>query len=334
MSAKKQVFSRLNNLRVADTATHEVKIGEVHLSEPKGVLTINMIRRKNLSFEADFLGTAVIVDGNEVWSFKKTDFDGMALMALAQDEIVIAFIKRGCREVSSVLPVSSFLKKEPDDILTLLEMKKAAAEYLGRPFEISSTELMVQKRVIEMRQHQEEEAAAAKKEARRQEREVKINEIVSRPTIDGTTIDGFKRFGHPCVGDEWKVLRHKTLVMLVESYDQDSGECGKILSSFKVVRKPGKPAEQGNPAKIVSENAPGTQKMPTVIRKVMFEKDGSFFDARVYLDMAAIRRAREMGLNGGTYVIPEDTMVNGRATIFSVRAEEIVTVGNRVVMSV
>lgn len=326
-------FAGFSLVRIADTTTHEVEIGKVTMGG--NTFVVELVRKAGLHFQGSFLLAKVFDAAGDVelWSFKSSGFDGLGLLAQAGDEPVVALCKNGRNgDVQNIVPFSSFTEHRPISIERKLALKRAAAEFLGRKYDLTKVEASVHQKVIDAARAAEEAKRAADVAARQEARQALRMRVASRGKITVFTADGQKRYGYPVTDAEWPSLSKGTFVVLCDSYNQTALQHGKVIESFQVVKEHGKKAEKAYPAR-VSLDLPrlaslATAELPKPVDTIAVETDDGAFEVAVYATMDDIRAARAGGLNSGTYVAARDRQTaDGRFEVLSVRTDGIVTVG-------
>lgn len=334
MNTGRFTFPGFVPVRQADTSTHEVEIGKINLNDE--VFIVHMIRKSGLSFEGSFLA-AKIFDHTEktcMWQFPKDSFVGLGLLAQAGSEIVVALVGNGREgKVEEIIPLSSITSHRPTNIRRRIELKRLAADYLGRNYNLSLSERAIVKHDGTRRQEEERAKREREYETRQKAREELITRIMGRGQVEAYTSDGRKRFGLPVLSSEWPSLSHNTYVVLVESYDEASCEMGNPIEAFQIVKEKGQNPKKGSPAPVTWEKPTDVVRTttisgPTPICSVIIEtENGDAFEVAVYATMDDIRKARAGGLNSGTYVAARDKKVGERYEVFSVRKEGVSTIG-------
>jgi hypothetical protein len=295
-----------------------------------------MIRKAGLSFEGNFLVAQVFdrTESNLLWEFPKHSFHGLGLLAQAGDEVVVALVGKGRDgRIEAVVPFSSIAEQQPVNLRRKIELKRLAAEYLGKGYSLTDTEHKVIKRDSERRREEEQAERERQHEARQQARIELIDRVMGRGRVEAYTSDGRKRYGLPVVGEEWQSLPNGTYVVLVESYNDETGEMGDPIEAFQIVREKGKNPKKGFPASVTWEQpAESTRavaaKLPQPVGTMVIETEGGdAFEVAVYATMDDIRKARESGLNIGSYVAARDRKVGERYEVFCGRAKNVETLG-------
>lgn len=322
-------FPGFSLVRLADTWTHEVEVGRVTMGDE--VFIVHMIRKRGLLLPngGDFL-LAKVFDGGEknlLWQFPKGSFDGFGLLAKAGDETVVALVRKGRGgAVEEVIPFSTLLHS-PVELHRKVRLKMQAAEFLGRDYVLSTAERIIIERDDERRKEEdrrrEEEKRAARQsafEARRRAREELTSRVQARSRLEVFTADGQRRSGFPVTGTEWLSLPDGTFVVLVESYDEETGEVGTPIEAFRTVKKEGKNPAKGSSAPVLLKRPERAVKpVLAVVKTIVIETADGAFEVAVYATMENIRRAREAGLNSGALVTAEDRAhSDGRFEVFSV----------------
>lgn len=334
MSVERVTFPGFVPVRQADTETHEVEIGRI--TQGDAVFIVHMIRRRKLPFEADFL-VAKVLDASEqvcYWRFQDENFSGVGVLARADEEIVIALVGKGrAGMVEKIVPFSTIDSSYPMDIRRRIALKREAAEYLGRDFWLTQNESKVAKRDADLLKEAHRRAAEEKREARERARSELRAKIPQRGQVTAYTSDGRKRYGFPVTDHEWPSLSKGTNVVLVEDYDETTGDMGAAREAFQIVKERGKNPKKGDRTAVSWENPVSedvtSKDVPEPVGEAVIETDaGEVFEVAVYATMEDVRTARASGLNSGAHVTAEDKRhPDGRFEVFSVHAEGVDTLG-------
>jgi hypothetical protein len=344
--------------KAKDTETHEVEVGTI--DEGGTVFVLEMLR--NIFYSRLSFMVAKISDpqGKKLWQFTDENFDGLGLLAKAGEATVIALVDRGSRGlVERVIPLASLISGEKPDVRQGIVLKNAAADFLGRPVRFSREELIVMrydercqeeadrarieteveaKRMEKNRQRMEREAAAAaqaqaaaeRDAAKKAAREERIEKLCARAVVYAYTSDGHKHWGIPVLESEWPSLPSAKRAILVDSFNEQTGEAGKSLQAFMVVKEPGRNPYKRflvtvfSEAPVPQENAPA---MPKPVRTILIDEKGQVRKVDVYPSTDAVRLARSRGLNGGSYVTVDKTDKHGRHDVFRAYKDRMETVG-------
>lgn len=335
-------FPGFSLLRQEDTDTHEVEIGQITVNDE--VLVVHMLRKKGLPFKADFL-VSKVTSGDEksmIWSFSQHRLifpvNGPAVLALSSDgEIIIAFIRSGRNgPVEEVLSIAERLAGVPLDIGQVIKLKIDAAAHLDRKYTLTKAEQTLRRHQSAQKREKEEEKRREAFERKRKARMELTARVKKRPKLHVFTNDGQHRQGLPVIDDEWRSLPPGTLVVLVESYDEEERTAGEPIEAFKVVKENGKAPKKGFPMAVSAEGstpADGcvrvTTSLPMPVDTILIDLgDSGVFDVAVYLSMEEVRRVRSAGLNGGSYVTAREKRgEDGRYEVYSVSKENIDTIG-------
>ena len=338
-------FEGFTQLRDESTSTHDVVVGTLKTGEE--VFMLHLVRNATLPFKAEFLLVEVWdrTEKKRLWRFKDIDFSGNCFLVQTDLGIAIALVGRGKQgEVERVIPFKDFSSHQPTDLRKLIGLKKAAAKALDRRYQLTETE----QRLVKIDQARDEELRKKRKEAleaerqaekaaalkKRAAREARVAALKARPRVEVFAEGGKVCHGTPVTETEWQSLPHGTYVVLVQSYDDESGECGEAFEFFWIQKNGGRPRkERLTPVSFnrSTDKASGI-KLPEPVRTVLIERDGNVFEAKVFETIEVVRQAVKIGLNGGTYVTSEDRVDADKAEIFSATSEGLKTVGNLTVL--
>ncbi len=316
-----------------DSSTHQVEVGTLEYGGATFALT--MIRNKlfeHLSFLPSRINSE---DGTLLWDFKNEQWNGPGMLAMANDQPVIALVTRGkFGSVERVIPLSQVAGQRPD-LRTLIQLKRSAAQFLGRSAIFSDAEQAVMK-ADDQRQRDERlavaeaqaQARAAAAEARAAAKEELVRKLLARGRITGYTAEGRSRHGIPVLDAEWPRLSNGVHVIVVSSVDDTTGAIGNYLEAFQVIKQNSRNPTKGAAA-VVTKVRPVTQ--PIVqsvkpVRTVAIDTEGGAFPVQLFDSMDDIRTARADGLNGGTFVAV-DTQ-DSKIQVYAVYHDRIDTVGN------
>lgn len=315
-------------METQDTDTKLVETGVVRDGDYSFVLT--MVRPTYVAPTTPFLVKEIgDLQGNQLWTFEETTKgpEEFCNMAKAGEHPVIAVVRRGPKgAVVRVIPLVNFVGVR-FDVATMIGLKRTAAQFLGRDFELTKPEQTVG-RILAERQRQAEEARQAEARKRAdEEREARVRRILAREPVE---IKG-GRWGIPVLEAEWQSLPHGTFVVLVDSFNEATEGCGLVLETFRVVKERGRNPVKGNPV-IVSTQAPAAKSVvqPEKVKPIgiaLIEIEPSRFEeVPLYASQETLRRAREQGLNSGSYagVLPNGTK---KVTVVAVHHDKVDTIG-------
>lgn len=327
MNTARFAFPNFTITRFFETANHENVVGKLKLGE--NVFTIHLFRRIGLPDKAYFLVSKIYDRTGHafLWEFPAV-FEGIGVLSQADSEPVVALIEHGSRNVSSIVTISSFCASRPMSMQRKIELKRLAAKYLDCGYTLSDTERTVAQLDFKKQQEQLVAEESTKKTDQEQRRKERLERLEGRPSIKAFTRNGNgSRFGTPVVGEEWHSLPHGINVILVESYDDKTGEHGPVIEAFRVAKNGGRPPEKDYPTMVTQERPkPVGANIPKPLGVILVELGGETHDVLVYGTMDEIRTARAAGLNHGTYVASNDTKSGDRFQIYSVHASNIETI--------
>jgi len=278
-------------------------------------VTVHLIRSKaTLERYPDtkFLISKVFGDDGLIWQFAGAKFKGIGFLAMAGNEVVVALVEKKTNgKVLDVVSLSAIIEHKQLDVSSKIRMKRLAAKFLGLDFSLSD----IEKKVSKIKFDQEKEKETKVRAERRHARDAKRRRIMSRKEVKGFTADGAPRHGIPVVGDEWQSLPGGKLVILVEEYDEEDNKAGELIEAFYVDRdsnppKKGKPASVSREAKKTSVSGSGAV-MPAHLKTALIDTENGMFEVMVFKTKNDIKAARAAGLNSGTYVTSEESVVEG-----------------------
>ncbi|MEK9154872.1 MAG: hypothetical protein AAB596_02290 [Patescibacteria group bacterium] len=339
MSNQSITGSTLRVMEVKLNGACEVMLAKINF---KGVeYSIEKVRSVKAPEGAIFLLAKVMAgepEGEKVlWQFKDEEFTGFAYLEEAGGIPVICLVSYA-KKLKRIIPLEdlSSLRRvkvagemqviTSRNIAEVIKLKALAAKKLKLEPEFTEAEKAISRVLLDREKEKEEQ----KRKDRIKEKEERIQRILSRPQVFGYDQSGFKKYGHPVMGDEWCSLPEGTFVVLVESYNNETNECGELIEAFAVSKKNGKP-EKKNASNVQKEPVcPRTNKLtaPEAIRIAFFEIEGRLEQIAVYKDIEDVRMARQSGLNGGALVATDNPDEQGRYQIFAVGCKEIETKGH------
>ena len=163
--------------------------------------------------------------------------------------------------------------------------------------------------------------------AKEQERKDKANaarelskQIMNRSNI--TVYSGEKKiYGHPATENEWKVCQIDTPIILVSSYDADSGSCGDLLEAFFVNKGKGGKKEKGNPQSSLQWEKPIDQS--GISQLVLTPVHATVGARRLPFDMvdsAGLETLQQLGVNSGTQVVLNEPDADGLYPLYTLKS--------------
>lgn len=309
------------------TDMHRFETGTVTAGE--AVFTVHLLRAVNFEKgrEFPFLVSKIEHGGKIVWDYKscgRSEYYGR--LAWANDELVVTFIKKGASgRVVDVTALADVIAHTQTSLDRKIKLKRAAADFLSRGVEYSSLE----QKVIDLvaKRQREEDAVRREQEqmARLAEKVQRRAAIIARKKVRAFSSSGQPYSGIPVVGDEWHSLPSGTWVILVESYGDDD-DVGNPIEAFVVDKAPGGKANKGKRVFVGATQGEGRQlETVKVIKTVLVEGGGDFYEVQIFRSMNDIKTARAQGLNGGTRVAVESA--TDQITVLSVTNGGIKTEG-------
>ncbi|PIR58121.1 MAG: hypothetical protein COU71_00420 [Parcubacteria group bacterium CG10_big_fil_rev_8_21_14_0_10_38_31] len=277
------------------------------LVEIKGVkYAIDLIRSLKAE-EGKFLAGSIRADDREIWHFKKAGYNGICTVTEVGDEVVLCFISYG-NQLEGVVPLDCLfdLKTIGGEMVTAMDIRKAillkrrVAKEIGAVAKLSPNEEKASA-YLSAKQREKENNERLEKSRLKEERR---DEIMSRIAISAYTETGAGRFGRPVVGEEWQCLHSGVYVILVESYNKETKECGPAMEAFAVKKGKGGRIEKENISKV--KDGPPALANVKAKRVVIVDVDGSIKQVLVYNTIGEIQLAQKAGLNGGSVVTSED----------------------------
>lgn len=291
--------------------THEVMLGLATISGVR--YAVDFVRSLETK-KGKFLTGSIRADGKEIWSFKNARYNnarysGICVVTEISDKVVLCFLSHS-NMLEWVVPIEHLRESQmidgemitSVDIKEVINLKYLAAREIGVVAKLSPLEEKVSTFLCRKQRDKEN----AEKIEKRRLKEEKRNEIMSRETISAYTDTGSGRFGKPVTTNEWHCLPNGTRVILVESFNQETGKYGPVLEAFIARKNKGGRTEKENVSKVRDER-------PAPVERVMARRfitvemdDGSIRQVPVYSTMGEIQLAQKAGLNGGSLVTSED----------------------------
>lgn len=313
-------------VRRDETPTHEVEVGKIRVGATD--LYFTMLRNHGLPEGVGFAVAEIASRSAIVWRFKQEGYVGVGTLALAGDEVIIALYQSGPKgKVQRIIPVSKFVGGVTYDVLHMLQLKKSAAEFLGREYELTPSEAKVSKVLLDRQRAKEEEDRRIEAEKRAAAREELVKRVLGRGKIECYLGNGRKAMGIPVLGNEWPSLPNGTIVVLASSFDGE-GHPINPTELFTVQKEPGK-----NPIKSrIAQISTAPQEVQRVARvkpvdTALVERDGQFYELFVYQSLEQIAQARAQGLNGGSLVCVGPVQPGGSVIAYRACADKMETLG-------
>lgn len=218
-------------------------------------------------------------------------------------------------------------------ILQVVELKQLLAEDLGVEPRFTPNEASIVKRLREQQQAEVRARRLAEVAARQVARDVQVREqaakvtaILARKPIAGFTVEGQRLTGVPVTNAEYEMLPHGKFVILVASYDLETGACGDVIEHFSVRKSGGGRVDKDNPRLISKANPAERQATAKMEAKLLFEIGSDFVEVGLYrrADIDALHAA---GLNSATKVGLYPIRPDGAVTIYEVTKKGVREIG-------
>ena len=276
-----------------------IKVGEEYF-------TVNLIRSYTAPEDARWLiGSIARPNGDHVWGFRddtrvQAGFSGFVYPVDHEGTTCLVFQSKGAEpKVVHVVPLVDLLQKqEPQRPLTeVIDWKRGVANQLSLDVQYTPNEQLVVKHLAEQRR----QAAAAEREAQWQrklaERKAKIDEMLAREQLTVVS-NGRQITAIWVVGDEWKVLPPKTIVIAGSFHDDDKFYPEE---TFQVFKERGKEAQKRHRATVGIDRSLASSgeelPEPTATKVVML--DGTPYEVPTFASRDDLERHRTAGLNSG-----------------------------------
>lgn len=313
------------------TDKFDISIGTLTVGDD--VFVVHMLKSQNPGNRGDYLVSVVYdKEGAVVWRFQKRYKGFSAFLAEADKDVVVALVTKGKVDiVREVFSLTSLLgNSDPIGLVDLAQLKKLASTFLKCDHSLSEGEQSAEKRMRERRENERKEKLRQQYMERTIQREKDVARITGRCSVSGYTSDGQHRHGTPVVEQEWRSLKDGTFVVLVDSYDDEINECGKLLESFCVRKTPGKNGSQKISCATISAEQPVAFKekerdsLPTSVGFFVVSIKDEDFEVLVFKSKKELSRVR------GSYVIAQDDVpdTKGKVNIYRVDGDgNLVTIG-------
>ncbi|MCR4284368.1 MAG: hypothetical protein NUV64_03615 [Parcubacteria group bacterium] len=285
---------------------YEVALGLVTIDSVK--YSVDLIR-KVISVKDNFLVGSIRADDKEIWHFKNARYNGICVVTEVDDTVVLCFLSHS-NELEWIVPLEHLRDSQIIDgeMVTAMDvgerliLKQAAAKEIGAVVKLSPLEEKVSS-YLSVKRREKEEAERLERSRLKEERRA---EIMARESISAYTETGAGRFGKPVTADEWPCLPNGTRVILVESFNKETGECGPTREAFIIRKGKGGRIEKENASEVASER-PAPKFVEVKAKKVIIvDMDGAMRQIPVYKTTEEIELAKKAGLNGGSMVTSED----------------------------
>ncbi len=291
---------------------------------------------------------AKVVDkeGKTLWKFDKYRYPGAFAWLREVDSFgaVIAYATR--RELIEVISIAHLPKTHivqdaagresyegGPGILQVVELKQLLAEDLGLEPHLTTNELIIVNRQRQVRAALRAELRKLKVQAREvarqalaQDRAERVAAILARKPVAGFTVEGQRLTGIPVVDKEYEMLPHGKFVIVVASYDVETGQCGEMSEHFLIKKTSGGRVDKANPRLVTKANPAERQSAAKVETKFLFEISNDFVEVGLYrrADIDALHAA---GLNSATKVGLFPANTDGTITIYEVTKKGVKEIG-------
>lgn len=313
----------------------DVKIGRFFFEEEK-YINIELIC-SNVIVGGEYMPSRVFdMLGNNLWSFKdekENGFEGRGRLVLFKKISDLVIYLENREGITKVIPLMSLARFKPiklgDELLNLggrtleemAELKKGLAKELGRKAIFTKEEDEALEEVWLIRkanrraEREEEEARRAEEHQRRkEERRKKTEAILKRSPITVYTAEGQILGGIPVVGSEWQLLPGHIKVVLVESFDEETGLPGKPMEAF-IVKKIDYQREKTYVKNLVFSKKPVSEKViPVALDKLFFRIGGKFVKI-LHFSSEDAKLLREQGVDSETMIAVGVPDANGKYCI-------------------
>jgi hypothetical protein len=310
-------------------------------------LRVEALMSLNAPEGAEHLPAKVVdKEGRTLWKFDKYRYPGAFAWLRDVDDFgpVIVYATRG--ELIEVISVSHLPKirivrdsagRETYEgglgILQIVELKQLMAEDLDLQPRFTPNEMIVIRRQREQRnalradlRRLEVQAREVAYQALNQERRERVAAILARKSIAGFTVEGQRLTGIPVIEGEYEMLPRDTFVIVVASYDPETGECGDLVEHFSIKKSGGGRVSKNNPRPVTKVSPAERQPEAEVKARLLFEIGSDFVEIGLYrrADIDALHAA---GLNSATKVGLFPANPDGTVTIYEVTKKQVRELG-------
>ncbi len=280
--------------------------------------------------------------GNNLWSFKdekENKFEGRGRLVYFKkiEEPVIYLENR--EGITKIIPLMSlvnpksvklgdtFVNLGGRTIEELAELKKGLAKELDKKALLTQEEkdALEEAWLIRKanRKAEKEEAERIKQEEyqkKREERLRKKESILKRSPITVYASNGEILGGIPVVGSEWQILPGHTKVVLVKSFDEETGLPGEPIEAF-IVKKNDYQREKTRVKNLVFSKRPVVEKIvPKALNKLFF-KIGAKFVKILHFSQEDAKLLKEQGIDSETMIAVGNPDANGKYCVVLLNEE-------------
>jgi len=327
-----------------DTEKRQVITGKI--TAGKIILDVQLVRSRKVGEKGTFLPACLEI-ADKKWMFSDENFEGIAMLAMADKTPVIAFIPKGMKKVERIFPLEdiSILNRldvngQVDDIgkqrpvLEVMRLKRLAGQYLGMGVIYSRDEnkafqwwLAEEAKKAEEFKRKIAEKAEAERKARIAERAKRVLSLCVRHRVKVFTDSGEAKFGTPVIEAEWPMLSDGKYAILVESYDEKTGRCGKAIEAFWVNKTRGGKLSRKDVISVSFEAKKAKNDTPKISAEtiILIDRGKGPERAIVFKSPEGIKDAAQKGLNSGALVAVE--VGNREFEVSSISSKRVSRVG-------
>lgn len=177
------------------------------------------------------------------------------------------------------------------------------------------------------KERDEREAREQDKKDRITRSKAELGKIERRTQLKGYRSNGAFFRGTPVTSTEWEKLPGGAFCVLVESYNDDVKEAGKILSCF-IIEQKGSRKKKVKEGEFFLEKQTAANQGVRAVTSIVFKKDGEVKSCFVYRSTEDIEKLQKAGLNGGAVVATRgDT--EKEYNLFSVSKKGVTSIGKQ-----
>lgn len=319
----------------------DIKIGRFFFGDGE-YINLELIRSKNI-VSGEFMPSGVFdMLGNNLWSFreeKEDGFRGRGCLVFFKKIGEFVIYLENLNGITKIIPLMSltslknvklgdtFVNLGGRTIEELAELKKGLAKELGKKFILTKEERdaldeawLIKKANKKAEYEEEERRRQEEYRKRREERRQKKEAILKRSPITVYTAEGQILGGIPVVGSEWQILPGYTKVILVKSFDEESGLPGEPIEAF-IVKKNDYQREKTFVKNLVFSKKPKIEKVvPKALDKLIF-KIGAKFVKILHFSQEDAKLLKERGVDKETMIAVGNIDANGKYCLVSLNEE-------------
>lgn len=313
------VFGNIIPDQVVIDERHEQKalVSRILFNAGRYNLSADMILPHTAPLNAAPLCSSVYNGQQRIWNFQEEKFVGRAHLLYVNETPIVALVGKDSGAVEKVVALPVLAEESSLGIKVRIELKIAAAAELVVEYALDTSERKVHARLTleraeaAKRQLIERQAAqATEREERQQRRAERRQAVLARQDLAVVNTAGKPLYGKPVVSDEWQSLPDGTWVVLVESYDSQTGHCSGLTSHF-VVSKKGGHCRQSAVTTDITFRTRQKVEAPKPLGVVLLEMEDDVHEVLLY-DPVGVKALKERRIEGLWAVRTDQGLVAGR----------------------